>query len=116
MNNQSPKDVLGAATEKRILNEFEARIVNEERMDKVVEAKKGQRNASHSTMQFNCECDDASCLETISMSTEEYKRVHRQATYFTVVPHHVHLDLEKIISSFNNYALVEKLLIQSTAS
>jgi hypothetical protein len=113
MNHTSSEDILKIAREKRILNEFEVRTVNEYRMDQVIESKKGQRDASHSTMQFNCECDDATCLAVISLSTEEYQRVHRKPNYFIVIPSHVHRDLEKVISSFNNYVLVEKLLMQS---
>jgi len=112
MNNKSSRDTLKVATEKRILNEFENKGVNEERMDKVVEAKKGRVGSSHSAMQFDCECDNADCQEIISISTEEYQRVHRESNYFVVIPSHIHLDIEKIIASFSNYVLVEKLIIR----
>ena len=113
MNDRSSKSTLEVGTEKRIRNEFKSKVINEKRMDRVVEAKKGKPGSSHSEMQFNCECDHQECREVISLSTEEYQRVHREANYFIVFPSHVHLDIEKIISSFSNFALVEKPLTRS---
>ncbi|HUC87403.1 MAG TPA: hypothetical protein VMR75_03760 [Candidatus Saccharimonadales bacterium] len=112
MSDRPPKAAPKATTEKRILNEYESKVLNEERMGKVARAKKGNKNSSHSQMLFMCECDDGGCLEVISISTEEYKNVHRKTNYFIVIPDHVHLDLEKVISSFDNYVLVEKLSVQ----
>src|SRR2546430_2602220 len=99
MNSKSPRDTLKVAMEKRVLNEFGAKILNEERMDSVVESRKGTRTSEHAEMLFTCECDDEDCSETISMSTEEYKHVHRRTKHFAVVPSHVRLDLEEIISA-----------------
>ncbi len=108
MSNKSPTEALRIAIEKRILNEFGSKILNEEKLDRVVAARRGSRLSANSEMLFLCECDDEKCIDTISMSTEEYQKVHRKTKYFIVVPSHVHLDLEEIISSFNTYALVGK--------
>lgn len=96
------------AIEKRILNEFGSKILNEERMDKVLRLRKGRHLEDHSDMAFNCECDDEDCHEIISMSTEEYERVHAKTKYFIVSTSHVRVDLEEIISSFTTYTLVAK--------
>jgi len=108
MNDKSPTEALKVAIEKRILNEFGSKILNEERMDKVMQSRKSARLADYSNMAFHCECDDVACGETIAMSTEEYQRVHSKTKYFIVVPDHVRLDLEEIISSFTSYILVAK--------
>jgi hypothetical protein len=108
MNDKSRTEALKVAIEKRILNEFGSKILNEERMDKVGRLRKDARLEAYSNMIFACECDDAGCEETIPMSSEEYQRVHSRTKHFIVVPSHVHLDLEEIISSFAEYALVAK--------
>lgn len=99
---------LKISMEKRVLNEFGSKILNEERMDEVVQLRKGSRLADHAKMNFHCECDAAECHDTISMSTEEYQKVHSKTKNFIVIPSHVRLDLEEIIGSFGNYALVAK--------
>lgn len=108
MQSESPTEALKIAIEKRILNEFGSKILNEERLDRVVESRKAANQSPHSDMSFLCECDDKVCGETILMSTEEYQRVHRKTKYFVVVPSHVRLDLEEVISSFSHYVLVGK--------
>lgn len=108
MNDKSPTEALKAAIEKRILNEFGSKILNEERMDKVLPSRKSSRLEAHSNMAFHCECDDQECSETVEMSTEEYQKVHSKTKYFVVVPQHVRLDLEEVISTFSNYILVAK--------
>jgi len=96
------------ATQKRVLNEFSSKILNEERLDKVTESRKTSRLSPHADMAFHCECDDQACTETIMMSTEEYQQVHHKTKQFVVVPAHVRLDIEEIITAFNNYVLVAK--------
>ncbi len=108
MNDKSPREALKVAMEKRILNEFGSKILNEERLDKVVQSRNSKRLGSYADMAFHCECDDKECNETISMSTEEYQRMHNKTKYFIVVPSHVRHDIEEIINSFGNYALVAK--------
>jgi hypothetical protein len=103
-----PTKALKVAMEKRILNEFGAKILNEERLDKVMRSRREERVADHVEMLFSCECDAKSCTESISISTEEYERVHSKTKYFIVVPSHVRLDLEEIITSFSTYAQVGK--------
>ena len=96
------------ATEKRILNEFGAKILNEERIDQVMDARRSTRHSPHSEMLFHCECDDSECTETISMSTEEYESTHRKLKNFVVVPLHIRLDLEEVVATFSTYVLVRK--------
>lgn len=116
MNDKSPTEALKVAIEKRILNEFGSKILNEERMDQVGRLRKGARLEAHSSMSFSCECDDNECHESIAMSTEEYQRVHSRTKHFVVVPSHVRLDLEEIISSFADYVLVAKFYPYPTTS
>lgn len=115
MNGKSARNTLKIAMEKRILNEFGAKILNEERLDIVVESRRGTRNSKHTEMLFACECDDVMCMETISMSTEEYTHMHSKTKYFVVKPKHVRFDLEEVIESFSNYSLVGKFFPHPSA-
>jgi len=108
MNDKLPTEALKASMEKRILNEFGSKILNEERLDKMVRTNRKERISEHAAMMFHCECDSQECAETISLSTEEYGRVHSKTKYFIVVPGHVRLDLEEVIASFSTYILVGK--------
>lgn len=108
MNDHTPTEAMRVSIEKRILNEFGSKILNEERMDRVVASRKGSRLSAHADMTFHCECDDRACGQTIQLSTEEYMHVHSKTKHFIVVPSHVRLDLEKVIAAFNSYVLVEK--------
>jgi hypothetical protein len=114
LHNRTPSEALKTAAEKRVLNEFGSKILNEERLEMVSASEATAATTSHhSTMSFHCECDDKACDETIQMSTEEYQQVHRKTKYFIVIPSHVRLDLEEIVSSFSNYALVAKFFPRS---
>jgi hypothetical protein len=102
--------------EKRVLNEFDTRMENEQKLDAVIEARETGDKSLHEIMRFDCECDDKGCNETISMSTEEYKQVHRKSYCFVVIPSHVRLDIEEVITSFSNYVTVTKLVPRPSVS
>lgn len=115
MHDKSPMEAIKVAMEKRVLNEFSAKILNEERLDKVVESRRSGRTSEHSEMIFTCECDDPKCVEKVTMSTEEYKHVHNKTKYFIVVPRHVQFDIEEVVERFNNYCLVAKFFPRKQA-
>jgi hypothetical protein len=93
--------------EKRILNEFASKILNEEKMDQHVQKQTG-RLSEFSEVPFHCECDDEDCTAFISISTEEYQKIHSRTRNFVVIPDHVRLDIEEILTSFTNYTVVGK--------
>lgn len=95
--------------DKRILNEFASKILNEETLDEVGDLnKRAKRPEPLMDVLFNCECDDAACTETISMSTEMYARTHRKTKQFVVVPSHIRADIEAIKDRLSTYAVVAK--------
>ncbi len=108
MQENLPTRGLQIALEKRILNEFASKILNEEKMETHIQSLKGSRLSNFSKVPFHCECDDEKCTEFVSMPTEEYKQVHQKNRNFVVVPGHVRLDIEEIISSFSEYTVVGK--------
>jgi hypothetical protein len=114
--NEERIETIKIALEKRILNEFSAKILNEERIDQIHTSRKKGPLSSHSEVTFNCECDDKSCKEKILMSTQEYTHVHRKTKNFIVVPSHVRLDIEEIVSEFSTYAVVAKYFPHKAAA
>jgi hypothetical protein len=116
MNETLQSDALPVSREKRILNEFEAKMLNEEKMEKVVESRKSGTESGNASIAFRCECDDKACADAISISPEEYKSVHRETKNFIVSHRHVHFDLEEVIASFPNYILVAKFLPKAARS
>ena len=95
--------------DKRILNEFASKILNEERMEKVVGARaRANHLEPYVDITFHCECDDRECDEVISMPTEMYERIHKKTKQFMVVPSHIRPDIEDIGERFQNYVVVEK--------
>ena len=109
MKDESPTKALQIALEKRILNEFASKILNEEKLDSHnEESRRGSRLSEFSEIAFHCECDDDACTEFVKISAEEYAKVHLRTRNFVVLPSHVRLDIEEIITSFPKYAVVGK--------
>ncbi len=109
MSTTSPEEMSKISINKRILNEFATKILNEERISKATDARsRSKRLSEHSEMNFHCECDDRDCMELITISTEEYIQVHHKTKQFIVVASHVRLDIEEIIEHLGAYTLVEK--------
>jgi hypothetical protein len=101
------------ATNRRVKNEVDSKVVNEKKVEKVVEGTEDTDQSLLHTMSFTCECDKKYCAEIIQMSTDEYELVHRKANNFVVVPSHVKLDIEKIVVTFSSYCIVEKFSLPS---
>jgi hypothetical protein len=55
-----------------------------------------------------CECGDATCVERISLSRDEYERVRSNAHHFAVASGHVAPDVEKVVESRPGYDVVSK--------
>jgi hypothetical protein len=98
---------LKVSMDKRILNEFGSKILNEERVE-AISTSRSERVSRDLLMLFNCECDDAKCESLISISSEEYEKAHSKTKYFIVLPGHVRADLEENIASFKDYVIVAK--------
>lgn len=56
-----------------------------------------------------CECADASCVETLEISGEEYAAVREEPRRFAVLPGHVYPDVENVVSESDRYVVVEKI-------
>jgi hypothetical protein len=57
---------------------------------------------------FLCECGNLDCVEEISLTDVEYRRVRSNAATFVVVPGHSLGDVEAIVEETDRFQIVEK--------
>jgi len=55
-----------------------------------------------------CECGELSCVETIAMSLDAYRRLRADATTFAIVPGHEKEDVEDVVAAYDGYEVVRK--------
>ena len=92
------------------MKELETKLLNKQRMEKVLGMhKRSQHLPSFRDVSFHCECNDQTCHETISMSTEMYARLHKKAMQFIVVLSHHSPENEEVGARLPTCLMVEKL-------
>ena len=60
------------------------------------------------TMRLICECGDGACAAFVGVTVAEYEAVRAVPTHFIVLPDHVAGDIERVVSSNERFAVVEK--------
>jgi len=88
--------------ERRALTEALFRDVNE----RIAES--AERFEADQT-DFVCECSDPNCTHRVSASLEEYEEVRTEPTTFLVAPGHEQEDIERVVSDFGRYRIVDKV-------
>ena len=63
--------------------------------------------AEHTT--FTCECADETCVAPMLMTIDEYEALRGHPNRFAVLPGHVYLDVEDVISTTDRYLVVSKI-------
>jgi hypothetical protein len=61
------------------------------------------------TLRLVCECGDGACAAFLEATVAEYEAVRAVPTDFIVLPGHVASDIERVVSSHEHFAVVEKL-------
>jgi hypothetical protein len=90
--------------EERIgMNEAVFRDVNERIQDVA-----STFNLTSEPLDLICECGDASCVERISLSPEEYESVRAESHLFAVSPGHIEPDVEEVVENRSGYDVVRK--------
>jgi hypothetical protein len=59
-------------------------------------------------LDFLCECDRNGCEEKVRAARAEYEAVRAQPTHFIIRPGHEDPRVERVISSNDRFAIVEK--------
>lgn len=67
-----------------------------------------QAGISDYPLAFICECADANCRETISLSGAQFEQSHERANHFFIKPHHVYADIEQVRKRFDTHWIVKK--------
>lgn len=57
---------------------------------------------------YLCECGNLDCIETISMTDDEYERVRAKPATFAVTHGHVLGDVESVVEETERFCVVEK--------
>ena len=58
--------------------------------------------------EFLCECSDPACSERVRLPLSEYRRVREDAARFIVVKGHVLNEIERVVESAKDHAIIEK--------
>jgi len=94
---------VGAREDRIGLNEAVFREVNE-RIEGLAET----FDLTSEQLDLVCECGEASCVERITMSHQEYEQLRSDAHLFAVYPGHEVPDIERVVDRQKGYFVVEK--------
>jgi hypothetical protein len=94
---------MGAREERIGLNEAVFREVNE-RIEDLAET----FDLTSEQLDLICECGDASCVQRIAMSHEEYEQLRAESHLFAVYPGHEIPEVERVVGKRKGYDVVEK--------
>jgi hypothetical protein len=59
---------------------------------------------------YLCECCATTCIETIELTNDEYKRARRRPTVFVLIPGHERIEVERVLENTERFVLVEKVV------
>jgi hypothetical protein len=94
-------------------HEREARAARNQALFRAVNEKLRDLDEQFASMTYEyviaCECADTTCVQTLTISADDYKRVRANPRAFVVLPGHVYADVEDVISEAEPYVVVEKL-------
>jgi hypothetical protein len=88
-------------------NESLFREVNERIVE--LEQQLGERGSDTGMIGFVCECASVGCTTRVEANLAEYRTARKQPTRFLVAPSHVDPDHERVVTTNNRFAIVEKL-------
>jgi hypothetical protein len=58
--------------------------------------------------EFLCECGNEDCAERISLTLDEYERIHADPTQFVLVPGHEKPSVEHVVEDRSTYYVIRK--------
>ena len=68
-----------------------------------------EQHAVSGPLPFHCECDSASCLETIEIPASRYAAIVRERYHFVVIPGHEETRIERILETEPEFLVAEKI-------
>ena len=94
----------GDRIERAAANQSIFREVNERLQDLATAFQDAARRAT-----FACECADVQCVEQLELSLDEYEAIRSEPNQFVVLPDHVYLDVERVVSENERFVAVAKI-------
>jgi hypothetical protein len=88
--------------ERLALNEALFRAANERMADWE------ERHRIEATELYFCECADPECRQKVPLRESDYERIRSNSDQFVVVPGHELVDVESVIESHEEWAVIEK--------
>jgi hypothetical protein len=67
-----------------------------------------ERHRIEATELYFCECADPECRQKVPLRESDYERIRSNSDQFVVVPGHDVADVESVIESHEEWAVVEK--------
>jgi hypothetical protein len=89
--------------EREVGNETRARDINE------IEDANHEHPGGSATNRYVCECSDAACMATISLTQDEYEQVRAHGVRFIIALDHENPELDLLVAEHEGYAVVRKL-------
>ena len=68
--------------------------------------------AEGATSEYACECSNTECISTIELTVVEYERVRSNPTWFVIKPDHDLVQIERVVSRDDGFAVVERLILE----
>lgn len=90
-----------------INNELKTRAANQ-RVKRVIEHHTPQEEQEKLKIDFYCECSRADCQERVTMTLEDYEKIHADGAAFAIAPGHEAPTVERVKQKRGDIAVVEK--------
>jgi len=88
----------------QVVNEGDSRSANE-----WAQSMTDRMDPNSDVEPYRCECSDADCEATVSLSRAEYEAVRANGTTFAIAPNHENPEIDLLVSQNERFAVVEKL-------
>ena len=86
----------------------EARVAKNEVLFREVNERIRELAPDDGPTEFLCECGDAGCVESVSLSTGQYEEVRRDPARFFIRPGHEVPDIEDVVEEADGFLVVAK--------
>jgi hypothetical protein len=89
--------------EREVDNETRSRDINE------IEDANLEHAGGSATNRYVCECSDASCMATVSLTQVEYEQVRAYGARFVIALDHENPEIDLLVAENDGFAVVRKL-------
>lgn len=93
-------------------DEQKARLAQNEDFFREVNGRINEKAESHGldahVYEFFCECSDATCMERVKLTVEEYEHIRAEPNRFVVRTDHVIAEIEHVVETHPDHMVIEK--------